>query len=313
MSRENTTLPVYVDEPPWYQSTIERIGTYGRRLQSALVYSAAYLVAVGLAWSLLVTMALSLPLSPAPFVVGLVTFGVYAGDRITDVDVDEISNPTQAAFIRRHKGVLSVLSAGAYGIAVALSILGGPLALGITLLPGGFWVLYATEWLPSLSANLQRLKNILVLNSALVAGAWAVAVVFLPLAFANRPMTTTAALLFVYVFVDVFINTEIPNVPDREADAAVGVSTLPVVFGVARTRQILYVLEAALSGLLIVGLAVGLLPDPVAIATLWAMGFTIAMTVFVGRTTHYRRLTIAGEVKQLGVVVLVAVLNGVGL
>jgi len=313
MSKENTTLPVYVDDPPWYRSTIERVGAYGRRLQSALVYSAAYLVAVGLAWSLLVTMALSLPLSPAPVVVGLVTFGVYAGDRITDVDVDEISTPTQAAFIRRHQGLLSVLSAGAYGIAVALSILGGPLALGITLLPGCFWVLYATEWLPSLSAHLQRLKNILVLNSALVAGAWAVAVVFLPLAFANQRMTATATILLVYVFVDVFINTEIPNVPDREADAAVGVSTLPVVFGIARTRQILYVLEAALSGLLIAALAVGLLSYPVAIATLWAMGFTIATTVFVGRTTHYRRLTIAGEIKQLGVVVLVIALRAVGL
>ncbi len=313
MSKKDTTLPVYADAFSLYRSTVKKLVTYSWQLHAALIYSAAYLVVVGMALSLTVTVSLSLPVSPAPLVVGLVTFGVYAGDRITDVDADELSNPDQAAFIRRHQSVLSVLSASAYGAAVALSVTGGPLALGITLLPGCFWILYATEWLPTISARLQRLKNILVLNSALVAGAWAIAVVFLPLAFADQPITAPVVVLFVFVFIDVFINTEIPNVPDREADAAVGVSTLPVVFGIARTRQILYVLEMALSVGILVVLAIGILPGAVAVAMLWAVGFTIATTMFVGRTEYYRRLTIAGELKQVGVVALVAVMQMIGL
>lgn len=267
---------------------------------------------VGVAWTLVVTVSLSLPPTLAPAVVGLGAFGVYASDRITDVDADELSDPARVAFVRRHRRPLSILSAAAYGLAVTLAVVGGPLALGITLLPGVVWVCYATDWMPWLVPGIRRLKQVVVINTTLVAGAWAVGVVLLPVAFADRPLSPAVWVLFAYAFVDVFVNTEIPNVPDRQADAAVGVSTLPVVLGVTRTRQVLYLLEALLSVVLIGALVGGVLPMEVGIATLWAAGFTVASTAVVGRTDHYRRLTVAGELKQLGVAAILLVLQVTG-
>jgi len=94
-----------------------------------------------------------LPPSPAAVVVGLVVFAVYTNDRLADVDTDVMSNPGQAAFVRRHRDVLYVLASIAYGLAVALSVLGGPIALAVALLPGVFWVCYATNWIPGAGAS----------------------------------------------------------------------------------------------------------------------------------------------------------------
>ncbi|ELZ29848.1 4-hydroxybenzoate polyprenyltransferase [Halogeometricum pallidum JCM 14848] len=277
---------------------------YGR-LKDLLVYSSLYLVVVAVAEVLTAMVALSLPLSLAPVVVGLVTFAVYVGDRVADADTDELSNPDQSAFVRRHGRTLSTLSAAAYGLALALSLTAGPLALAITLLPGAFWVLYASDWLPSVGARLTRLKDVLLVNSGVVAGAWAVALLGLPLAFAGAAPTATAAVVFTYFFVDTFVNTEIPNVGDRHADAAIGVSTLPVVFGVARTRRILYAVEASLGVFVAWAFFEGLLSAALAGGVLAGLAYTLAVTAFVGRTEAYSRLAIAGELKALVVLAVV--------
>ncbi|MDS0296300.1 UbiA family prenyltransferase [Halogeometricum luteum] len=277
-----------------------------RQLKDLLVYGSLYLVVVAVAEVLTAMVALSLPLSLAPVVVGLVTFAVYVGDRIADADTDELSNPEQSAFVRRHGRTLSTLSAAAYGLALALSLTGGPLALAIAVLPGAFWVLYASDWLPSAGARLTRLKDVLLVNSAVVAGAWAVALLGLPLAFADAALTPTVAVVFVYFFVDTFVNTEIPNVGDRHADAAIGVSTLPVVFGVVRTRRILYVVVASLGAFVAWAFSEGLLSGPLAGGVLAGLAYTLVVTAFVGRTENYGRLAIAGELKAL-VVLTVAV------
>jgi 4-hydroxybenzoate polyprenyltransferase len=278
----------------------------GRRVKDALVYSSAYLVLIAMVEVATVMFALSLPLSPAPVVVGLVTFAVYAGDRVTDVDTDELSTPDQSRFVRRNRTALSVLSAAAYGLAIALAVLGGPLALAITLLPGVFWVLYATDWVPAVGARFKRLKDVLVVNSAVVAGAWAVALVFLPLSYADAAFTPAAAVVFVYFFLDTFVNTEIPNVGDREADAAIGVSTLPVVFGVRRTRHICYALDVFLLAFLAVAYLEGILPVALAAGVLAGLGYALVLAWFVGRTERYGRLSIAGEAKHLFVVAVAA-------
>ncbi|MDS0297746.1 UbiA family prenyltransferase [Halogeometricum sp. S1BR25-6] len=277
---------------------------YGR-LRDVLVYSSLYLVVIAMVEVLTVMMALSLPLSPAPLVVGLVTFAVYVGDRVADADTDELSNPEQSAFMRRHAKTLSTLSAAAYGLALAISIVGGPLALAITLLPGAFWVLYASDWLPSAGAHFKRLKDVLVVNSAVVAGAWAIAVLFLPLAFADAAFTPTAAVVLTYFFVDTFVNTEIPNVGDREADAAIGVSTLPVVFGVDRTRRILYGIDAFLVAFVSWAFLDGLLSAALTAGILVGLAYAFVLASFVGRSENYGRLSIAGEAKHLVVIAVV--------
>ncbi|OYR53671.1 UbiA family prenyltransferase [Halorubrum halodurans] len=303
-----TNEPVSTDTTvPWHVDVPESVVDVGCRIRDVLTYSSTYLVFIAMIEVLTVHLVLSIPPNPAPIVVGLVTFAVYAGDRIADAADDEVSSPERSAFVTRHRTLLSVLTAVTYGLAIALALTGGPIALAITLLPGGFWILYASDWLPSLGSYFKRLKRILIVNSTIVASAWAIAVVGLPLAFAEASVTPLAAVVFVYFLVDTFVNTEIPNVRDVEADEAVGVSTLPVVFGVRRTRHILYGLDLALVAFVAVALSLGILPTAAAAAILVGLGYALVLAWFVGRSAAPGRLAIAGEAKHLVVFALLLV------
>jgi 4-hydroxybenzoate polyprenyltransferase len=314
MTSESTKLSVHSDSTTSsHRPFVEQSLTAVKRVKEALLFSSTYLVVIAMAEVVTVMFALSLEPNPAPVVVGLVTFAVYMGDRISDVDTDELSNPTQSAFVRRHETALSVLSAVSYGVAVAISVFGGPIALGITLLPGVFWVLYASEWLPEVGFYVRRLKEVLVLNSAVVALGWAVTLTFLPLTFAGRGFTMTGVVIFVYFFLDSFVNTEIPNVNDREADEEIGVSTLPVVFGVRRTRQFVYAVDLSLIGLVALAYLDGVLSTAMAAALLGGLGYALGVATFVGRTERHSRLAVAGETKSLVVVALFAALTLVGI
>jgi 4-hydroxybenzoate polyprenyltransferase len=308
MASKTNEPPVATDHHVrWHAGIPASVVDAGHRIKDVLTYSSAYLVFIAMVEVLTVHFVLSLPLNPAPVVVGLVTFAVYAGDRIADAEDDELSSPERSAFVTRHRRLLSVLTAGTYGLAIALSITGGPLALGITLLPGAFWILYASEWLPTLGSYFKRLKRILVVNSAIVALAWAIAVVGLPMAFAEASVTPLAGVVFVYLFVDTFVNTEIPNVRDVEADEAVGVSTIPVVFGIRRTRHVLYGLDLSLIAFVGAALVSGVVSTPVAAAILLGLGYALVLAWFVGRSATPGRLAIAGEAKHLVVFALLLV------
>ncbi|MDR5657026.1 UbiA family prenyltransferase [Halodesulfurarchaeum sp. HSR-GB] len=280
-------------------------------MKDLFVYTQLDIVGMGVAGVLTVMFVMSLPLSPAPLVIGLVTFGVYVGDRISDIKREPNATSDRSAFMRRHKSVLSVSSALAYGLAIAISVFGGPLALAITLVPGIFWILYASDWLDSVGTSVKRLKNILFVNSSVVAFAWATAVVFLPVSFANASITPTVIVLFAYFFFDIYINAEVPNFRDIEDDAANGVSTLPIVFGTRRTRHILYSINIFLVAIISIAYVHEWLPLVVVGAIIVGRLYGIILNGFLGRVENYRQLELLGEMKHVivGLLLLVVVLS----
>lgn len=311
MSNETRTIPAGVAAAtPWYRLLAAWLLAAGTRTKNRLVYSTLYLVAIAMLESVLVIAALDLPLSAAPVVIGLLTFSVYAGDRLADVDTDAVSNPGQSAFVRRHRTVLSVLTAAAYGLAITICATGGPLAFALALLPGGFWILYASDWLPRLGTYVTRLKDVLVVNSLLVAVAWAITLTLVPIAFVDAPLSAGVAVVFAYFVLDRFINTEIPNLKDAAGDAAIGVSTLPVVFGERRTRHILYALSIAIAALLAGAYASGVLTAAIAVALGVGVVYTLGVTAAIGRTTNYARLAIASECKHVLVFAVLLAITG---
>lgn len=314
MSNQERTVSVGVAHAAsWYRTRAAWLPAVGGQLRNLLVYSSAYLVIIAMLETVLVIAALGLPLSAAPVVIGLLTFSVYAGDRIADLETDDVTNPGQASFVRRHETPLSVLTAAAYGLAIAVSLTGGPLAFVLTLLPGGFWILYASNWLPRAGSHFKRLKEVLVVNSLLVAVAWAITLTFVPLAFGDAHLSIGAAVIFGYFVLDRFINTEIPNVRDASGDAAIGVSTLPVVYGERRTRGILYTISVALLGLLAGAFLAGVLTVAVTIALAIGMVYTLGVTAAIGRTSNYAELAIASELKHVVVVGVLLAFTGVPL
>lgn len=292
----------------WYRDVKYRLWSSAEQVWGVAVYTSAYLAVIAAVEVALVTVLLSVPWTVAPLVVGLVTFAVYVADRIADADGDAVSAPRRAAFVRRHADALYVAAAVAYGLAVALSVLGGPLVLGLALLPGLFWVVYASNWVPAFGGGVGRLKDVFLVNSAVVALAWAVTLTLMPLAFADVGVTPTTGVVFVYFFVRVFTNTEIPNVRDVEADRAIGVPTLPVVVGKRRTRQVLSALDLGTAVLVGGAVLAGVLPALLAVPLLAGVGYSLVVTAFVGRSGRERLLARAAECEYVVTsLVLVAV------
>ncbi|GAA0284189.1 UbiA family prenyltransferase [Halobacterium noricense] len=306
MSRKQHCRAALSGDSTWFVAQLAR----AKHLWTVLLYSSAYLSVVTVIEVGIAMAVLSLPLSPAPAVVGLITFAVYANDRIADVDDDAVDKPEQAAFVRRHEDVLYVAAALAYGLAIALAMLGGPLALALALLPGAFWVLYASDWLPQLGSRFCRLKDVLVVNTAVVALAWAVSLTFLPVAFADGGVTPAVALVFAYFFLRSFVDTELPNVRDREGDREAGVRTLPVVLGLERTRLVLYAVDAITAAVLAYALAAGYLSVSVALALGVGLVYSLVVTSLLARYADRAWLTVAPELEY---VVVGAVLSLVAL
>ena len=273
----------------------DRIARHGKRAVDALLYSSAYLAVIAAVEVAIATLLLGLPPTPAPLVVGLVTFAVYATDRIADAETDSVSNPRQADFSRRYGDVLYVAAAGAYGLAVAVSVIGGPAALAVTLVPGAFWLLYASDWLPALGPCVQRFKDVLVVNTTVVALAWALTLTGLPLAFADAAVTPAAGVVFAYFFLGTFVNSEIPNVRDVEGDRAIGVATLPVVLGVCHTRRLLYAIDVVVAGLVGYAVLVDFLSVALAVGLLVGLAYSLGVTAALGRYENAGRLTLAAE------------------
>ena len=241
------------------------------------------------------TVALGVGWSAAPVAVGLIAFAVYAADHVADADADAGSTPSRARIATRYSDQLMTAAAVSYALAVALAVSAGPAALALVLVPGAVWVGYASDWLPAVGGRLARiggfrlprLKEVFLLNSAAVALAWAVAVVGAPLAFAGVGVdpagTPTVALLFAYVFTRSFVDVEVPNVRDVAADAAHGVATLPVVYGVTGTRRVLLGVDVVAAGLLVAIAAVGTASTPAVLALGAGLAVSLAVTAAADR------------------------------
>mgnify|MGYP000465862781 CR=1 FL=1 len=270
-----------------------------QRIKQISIFTQLDIVGMGVAGTIVTMVILSLPPTPAPIVVGLVAYGVYVGDRISDAKYEPTATSARSAFIGRHRRLLSITSAAAYGLAIAISTLSGPRALAITLVPGATWVVYAVDLPESSLAPIKRLKTIFVLNSSLVALAWAMAMVLLPIVFAGATITPVAVVIAVYFFIDIFVNTEIPNVRDVDDDARNDVATFPTVVGVRRTRHLLYVINF-LSILVVVGAFVGgYLPALFAVVLLAGRALAVLLNSRVGRSDDYRRLEFLGEMNHV--------------
>lgn len=246
-------------------------------------YSSLYVAVLAATEVGVAMLVLGVPPNPAPLVVGLVTFAVYATDRIADVETDALTDRRKAAFVRRYERFLYPAAAGAYGLAVTLAVLGGPVALALTLLPGLFWVFYAANWFDGVTETFYRLKEQFVLNTAMIALAWAVTITFLPVAFVDAGLTPTAVVVFAYFFLRVFVLAEVGNVPDRQGDDAIGVDTIPVVYGLVGTRHALYLVNLLTMCLVVLAVLDGLLAFAPAAVLLVATGYSVVAIGLIGR------------------------------
>ncbi|MFC6756689.1 MULTISPECIES: UbiA family prenyltransferase [Haloarcula] len=241
--------------------------------------------------------------TPLPaVVVGLVSFAVYTANDLADLEEDAINSPDHSSFVASHPAVVAFLAVGTFALGAAIAWLGGgPVALAVACVPLGASLLYS---LPVTFGG-RRLKDVLGVNTTLVALAWAVTVTGVPLIFAGRAVGPVAIAVCLFVYLRTFVSVEVFNVRDVTGDAATGVDTLPVVLGVPRTRQLLALFEGCSLALLVTLMTV----PPVALVALGALpvlGYSLGLTWFLGETGRMDALCLAkdGEYLLLGLVAL---------
>lgn len=245
-----------------------------------------------------VSLLLSLRPSPAVLLAGLVTFSVYGSNKLVDAE-DEVNCPDRAAFVARHRDLLLAGTLGAYVVALAVAALEGLDSFLLTLVPAAAAVLYSAPWLPVDGGT--RVKDVLVLNTVLVAGAWAVYVTFIPVVFVDAPVTPAGVVVCVFFLLQTVVAGEVLNARDVAGDRAEGVSTMATVFGVRRTQFVLYGLDGVTLALLGVAATTGLLGDAAALALVPAVAYSLVVTALVGRDVDLGRL---GTCRDLQYVVM---------
>jgi 4-hydroxybenzoate polyprenyltransferase len=177
---------------------------------------------------------------PDPFLLEssfLITLAVYTFNLVTDLSEDEINRSDQVIDSKTYLGIsISALILGIFFNAIkgvyALIIGGLPLILGL------FYSVKIFPWLP-------RIKEVLGAKSLIVASSWALTGSILP--------TVTASIRnekiifnFLYIFINLLVNTIIFDIKDIEGDSRAGVKTIPVVLGRGKTIKLLYIINSSL-------------------------------------------------------------------
>ncbi|HEX8706096.1 MAG TPA: hypothetical protein VF815_45095, partial [Myxococcaceae bacterium] len=115
----------------------------------------------------------------------LAFFSIYALDRVAaEPEADAINHPERDRFSRRHARVLLVLAIAAYVLALALGASAGLERFLVMLLPLAGVLVYSFPFVPRPLARylgFRRLKEVLVVKNALVAGIFASTMTLAPI------------------------------------------------------------------------------------------------------------------------------------
>ena len=169
----------------------------------------------------------------------LLTFAVYNLNKLTDLKEDSVNVPERAGFIEKNKHSVIFAVVASYIAALSLSFLQNPFAIFIILFP------FCTGIVYSIKISNFRLKDITGIKNIVVALPWAVIGTFLPLAVSFRDFIIIL-LIFYFVFTKLFINTVLFDVRDIEGDKINMVRTIPVTFGMKKTKNLLLILNSTL-------------------------------------------------------------------
>ena len=216
----------------------------------------------------------------------LAFFSIYALDRVAaEPEADAINHPDRQRFSRRYARVLLGLAIGAYLLALVLGARAGVERFLVMLLPLAGVLVYSFPFVPRPLARwvgFRRLKEVLVIKNALVAGIFASTMTLAPIPAEGKVAAGTLAVIWVFFFVRYFINAVVFDIRDEQGDRRCGIRTLPVVLGPDRTRRLLHGMNLALGIFLLLVPALGLAPP--AFAAL-AVGTPLA-TWYLNRTAQ---------------------------
>lgn len=159
------------------------------------------------------------------FIVFAVTLFVYSFNRLTDLDADQTNVPGRATFIKRYGRALFAIGAVLYLAAIAIAVVAGIRGAPALLVPLIVAVLYSV-------VGLQR---VLLVKNLIVGLSWGL----IPLGvgvYYDILWSTHVLFLFGFVTVMLTVAAAVFDIKDIRGDRAAGISSVPLVLGVDRTR-----------------------------------------------------------------------------
>lgn len=191
------------------------------------------------------------------FIAGFYIFGMHLLNHFTDRAVT-YNEPARVEFYDRYRpqliglGVASAI--GALLLAGFLGLLPFLFLLGMT----GLGVLYRVKVVPGrFNLRYRRLADIPASKDIFLALAWAVVLVVLHLLSVGERFSLATLVAFGFTFGLAFIRSVVYSIRDFYGDMIVGRETIPMLFGVGRTKVWLAGMGVALVALLMAGVELG--------------------------------------------------------
>lgn len=176
-----------------------------------------------------------------PFIAFFYVHSMHVLNRFLDKGASTYNDPELAGFYRRHRpflilsGIISILGA------LALSYpLGPPVFLVVAGL-SALGIIYSIPLVRSRGKRLRysRLKDIPGSKTLAEALAWATVITLLPLLEADRSFSLPVVVSFCFVFSMAYVRSAIFDIFQAQGDLIVGVESLPITLGEARTLSLL--------------------------------------------------------------------------
>ncbi len=168
----------------------------------------------------------------------LAVFSVYNLNKATDKREDSINRPETAS---KSTSYYIVPSIAAMIVSLFLGVLNGVFAVLILGTPFIVGLFYSVK----MSPKLPRLKEVLGAKSFLVAFTWSMNGAFLPLP-AQLISLDKITLVFLYIFIQVTVNTILFDALDAKGDSLMRINTLPIVLGPKKAKSLLLLLNSTL-------------------------------------------------------------------
>ena len=201
----------------------------------------------------------SLPFTlPIAATLSLVIFSIYNLNRRTDEEEDALNHASRYEITSSYSRPLLVLAIAAYAVALCIAVSFGIAALAVTSVPLIFGILYSSPLLPPVSGY-HRFKEVPLLKNLMVSFAWGCAFSLIPVTMNGTSPGSTSLISFSFIFCWTFIASILPDIRDRNGDAAIGIVTIPVLLGIPRTRVFLTIFNL-FSGMLLLYLTIGTIP-----------------------------------------------------
>ncbi|MDY6964608.1 MAG: UbiA family prenyltransferase [Halobacteriota archaeon] len=223
------------------QNLFEKLERWFEKFVSFLILSSLFVAISGLSVICFSFLFFEIPPKPDMLLAFfLVTYSIYSLNKLTDKEEDSVNVPERADFIKNRENILIFLTIVTYGIALMLGLLESILAIPVLLIPLASGMVYSVKIFSGI-----RLKDVFAVKNLIVSFTWASEAAFLP-AICLQKTLTPILLIFNFVFIKGIINTVLFDMRDVKGDRKSGTKTIPVVFGVPKTKALLLAIHSSL-------------------------------------------------------------------